>query len=97
MTFSQADVPMGGKCRPLHVHLDTVEPIGERLGRQRVATTVTSDVDVLSRADARVAVRRTLADLGLTFEQLAEQARAGHFETIEARLAWLAIGELYRR
>jgi len=96
MTFAQADVPTSGKCQPPDVHLDTVEHIGDRLGRQRVATTMTSDVDVLSRADARVAVRRTLADLGLTFEELAEQARVGHFETIEARLAWLAIGELYR-
>lgn len=61
-----------------------------------MATTLALDVDVLSQDDAQVVIDRTLADLGLSFAQLAEQARTGHFETIEARLAWLAIGVLYR-
>jgi hypothetical protein len=62
-----------------------------------MATTMTSHVDVLSRAETRELVRCTLSNLGLTFDELAEQARVGHFDTIEARLAWLAIGELYQR
>jgi len=56
---------------------------------------MTSDVDVLSAEDAQVVVHRTLDDLGLTFDELADQARMGHFDTIEGRLAWLAIVELY--
>lgn len=56
-----------------------------------------TDVDVLSREDVDAVVNHTLASLDLSFDELAEQARTGHFESIEARLAWLAIGELYRR
>ena len=55
-----------------------------------------SDVDVLDQDDVTEAVQRTLSALHLTFPQLAEQARKRHFESIEARLAWLAIGELYK-
>jgi hypothetical protein len=56
-----------------------------------------TDVDVLSREDVDAVVNHTLTSLDLSFDELAEQARTGHFESIEARLAWLAIGELYRR
>lgn len=54
-----------------------------------------ADVDVLSQDDVDAVVERTLTSLGISFDELAEQARSGHFDTIEARLAWLAIGELY--
>jgi hypothetical protein len=61
-----------------------------------MTTTITSEVDVLSQDDVQAVVNRTLADLGLSFAELAEQARKGRFDTIEARLAWLAIGALYQ-
>lgn len=44
--------------------------------------------------DLREAVRRTLERSGLSFEELAEQARTGYFETVRARMAWVAIGDL---
>jgi hypothetical protein len=56
-----------------------------------------TDVDVLSREDVDAVVNHTLTSLDLSFDELAEQAHTGHFESIEARLAWLAIGELYSR
>lgn len=62
-------------------------------------TTVISQpgVDVITQdEDVAAVVDHALADLGLTFDQLAEQASTRQFESIEARLAWLAIGELYR-
>jgi hypothetical protein len=61
------------------------------------AVRATDDVDVLSREDVNAVVDHTLTSLGISFDELAEQARTGHFESIEARLAWLAIGELYGR
>ncbi|WP_176358180.1 hypothetical protein [Mycobacterium persicum] len=54
-----------------------------------------AEVDVLSQEDVDAVVEHTLASLGLSFDELAEQARSGHFDSIEGRLAWLAIGELY--
>jgi hypothetical protein len=63
-----------------------------------VATAVrTADVDVVSPQDVDAVVDHTLRGLGLSFDDLAAQARSGHFDSIEARLAWLAIGELYQR
>lgn len=56
-----------------------------------------ADVDVLSPKEVAAVVDRTLAGLGLSFDDLAEQARSGHFASIQARLAWLAIGELYQQ
>lgn len=52
------------------------------------------DVIVADEDDLREAVRRTLGRSGLSFEELAEQARAGNFETVRARMAWVAIGDL---
>jgi hypothetical protein len=52
------------------------------------------DVVVADEDDLREAVRRTLERSGLSFEELAEQARTGNFETVRARMAWVAIGDL---
>jgi hypothetical protein len=55
------------------------------------------DIDVISSPeDEQVVVDRTLADLGLTFDQLADEAATHDFSTVEARLAWLLIGKLYK-
>lgn len=62
------------------------------------AVTKSVGVDVLlSDGDVATVVNTTLDRLGMTFNELAAQAEAGHFDTIEARLAWLAIGGLYQR
>lgn len=50
-----------------------------------------------SEDDLRVAVGHALARSGFTFDQLAEQARTGQFESVRARLAWVAIGDLRGR
>lgn len=55
-----------------------------------------AEVDVLSAEDAQLVVKHTLAELGVTFEELAAQAQTRTFTSIDARLAWLAIGDLYR-
>lgn len=54
------------------------------------------DVEVASEQDLRVAVAHALDRAGLTFDQLADQARTGRFESVRARLAWVAIGDLER-
>ncbi|MCB0950712.1 MAG: hypothetical protein KDB44_15840 [Mycobacterium sp.] len=50
---------------------------------------------VATSADLRAAIRNALDRAGCTFEQLAAQARSGDFTSIRARLAWVAIGDLY--
>lgn len=47
-----------------------------------------------SQEDLRVAVRLALTRSGLTFAELAEQAEKGRFDSIRARRAWVAIGDL---
>ncbi|BDY32992.1 hypothetical protein [Mycolicibacterium mageritense] len=56
------------------------------------------DIDMITSVeDEQEVVDRTLADVGLTFDELAAEAETHHFSTVEARLAWLLIGELYKR
>lgn len=52
------------------------------------------DVDVwdLSPAEWDAWVARHLAELGLMFDELAEQARTGDFQSTDARCLWMAIG-----
>lgn len=54
-----------------------------------------SEVEVATRADLRAAIEHALNRAGCTFDELAEQARTGNFDSIHARLAWVAIGDLY--
>lgn len=56
-----------------------------------------SDVQVATAtpADLRVAVRRALRRADCSFDELAAQARSGHFNSMRARAAWVAIGDLY--
>lgn len=55
------------------------------------------DDDVVIEAsteDLRAALRSALSQSGFTFGQLANQASTGRFESLKARLAWNAIGNL---
>jgi hypothetical protein len=52
------------------------------------------DVIEASEQDLREAVRHALARSGFTFDELQAQAASGHFETVRARMAWVAIGDL---
>ena len=54
------------------------------------------DVEVieLTREEWDALVAAELARLGLTYEELAEQARTGDFACEDARRVWLAIGGL---
>jgi hypothetical protein len=54
-----------------------------------------SKVEVATRADLRAAVKHALVRANCTFDQLAEQAKTGHFSSMRARSAWVAIGDLY--
>jgi hypothetical protein len=53
-------------------------------------------VMVATSADLRAAVKHALDRADCTFDELAAQARTGHFTSIQARLAWVAIGDLYK-
>lgn len=52
------------------------------------------DVEVIevSPSQYRRAREVALKDLGLTYRELAAQARAGRFSSLRARKLWLAIG-----
>lgn len=54
-----------------------------------------SSVVVANAADLRSAIAGALERAGCTFDELADQARSGDFNSIQARLAWVAIGDLY--
>ena len=53
-----------------------------------------SDVEVtkMNAAEWKVAVQRSLDDLRLTYDQLAEQARRRDFTSLAALKLWVAIG-----
>jgi len=51
------------------------------------------EVIELDRAEYDHAVEASLKDAGLTYGQLANQARSGRFTSLRARKLWLAIGE----
>ncbi|HXW86640.1 MAG TPA: hypothetical protein VEJ42_00125 [Streptosporangiaceae bacterium] len=51
-----------------------------------------AEVIRMSRADYRRARDAALREVGLTYRQLAEQARTGTFSSLRARKLWLAIG-----
>lgn len=52
------------------------------------------DVLEASKEELQAARRHALDRSGHTFEQLESQARSGHFESVRARLTWVAIGDL---
>ncbi len=56
-----------------------------------------SDVFDATDEDTRVAVEHALERSGLDLETLIEQAKTGRFESVKARLAWVAIGDLQGR
>lgn len=60
-------------------------------GRQRGADDV--EVIELDRAGYDRAVKASLQAVGLTYRQLAKQARSGQFTSLRARKLWLAIGD----
>lgn len=45
--------------------------------------------------DTKLAIANALRRAGCTFDELAEQAKTGRFESLRARLAWIAIGGYY--
>jgi len=54
-----------------------------------------SEVEVATPDDLRAAIDHALELAGCTFDELAAQAKTGHFDSMRARLAWVAIGDLY--
>ncbi|WP_231973853.1 MULTISPECIES: hypothetical protein [unclassified Mycobacterium] len=61
------------------------------------ATEVSTDVEVATREDLKAAVFNALRRAGCnSFDELAAQARTGRFKSMRARLAWVAIGDLYQ-
>lgn len=58
-------------------------------------TTPGGDAEVvkLTRAQHNAAVRKALKSLGLTYDQLADQARKREFSSPRAQMLWVAIRE----
>jgi hypothetical protein len=50
------------------------------------------EVIEVSESEYRRARQAALKDLGLTYQELRRQARAGNFSSLRARKLWLAIG-----
>jgi hypothetical protein len=48
-----------------------------------------------SSADLSAAIEHALRRCGLSFSELARQASSGRFKSLDARLAWVAIGDLW--
>ena len=51
------------------------------------------EVIELDRAEYDHAVEASLKDVGMTYGQLAREARSGRFTSLRARKLWFAIGE----
>lgn len=49
-------------------------------------------LEMASSDDRTAAVDDALTSAGFTYDELAEQARAGDFKTFNARLAWVVVG-----
>ena len=54
-----------------------------------------AQVQVADEDDLRAAISNALKRAGCSFDELAEQARTGQYSSTRARLAWMAIGDLY--
>lgn len=52
------------------------------------------NVQVASKADLRASIAKAEQRSGFSYDELAEQARAGRFKTFQARLAWVAVAGL---
>lgn len=46
--------------------------------------------------DMRAALEDAVEKSGFSYHELEKQAEAGHFESLRARMAWVAIGNLGR-
>jgi hypothetical protein len=53
-----------------------------------------TETEVLTAGEVQEAARRAVAELGLTLDQLRNQARRGHFSSEHARLVWIAIRDV---
>ncbi|PWU50153.1 hypothetical protein DLJ47_24600 [Micromonospora sp. S4605] len=60
--------------------------------RRRASTQPAVEVTELTDEEWRLAGKRGLARLGLTFDQLAEQARKRRFQDVEALKLWQVLG-----
>ena len=47
-----------------------------------------------SASDLRESIRTAEERSGFTYDELAEQARSGFYQSFQARLAWVAVGGL---
>lgn len=52
------------------------------------------DVTIVTKEQIDEGVQVALEKLGLTFQELHDQAREGNFVSERARLTWFAIGDL---
>jgi hypothetical protein len=94
------DVQMMSGRAVLVASLDGPAPPGMALARRAEAAApsrtveplAAATVEVMSQAEWTAAAERSLARLGLTFEQLAAMAGRDEFVSLSAKKLWLAIG-----
>lgn len=55
-----------------------------------------SDLATADAEDLNAAIEEALARAGCTMDDLLDQAKSGDFESLSARLAWVAVGDLLR-
>src|SRR5262245_10140051 len=73
-----------------------LEPPPGRLTMTAAASVEPPDayVEVAAEEDVRHAVRRSLRELGITYQELEQQAHRGRFQSNRARLVWMAIRDV---
>jgi hypothetical protein len=59
----------------------------------RLSRSEESHVVEATEAEAQEAVRDAVRRSGVSADELLRQGRAGRFETLRARLAWVAVGD----
>ena len=70
----------------------TAWTLGDARALRELAAEPEPVVHDLDPADWHEAVTRGLRRLGLTYDELADQAQRGEFSSVEARKLWIAIG-----
>jgi hypothetical protein len=91
--------PGAARCRSLPMldavgramHTDVRSSSSGQRGRA-LAMAAGVEVIQMSRVEYERARDAALAELGLTYDELAAQARSGRFQSLRARKLWLAIG-----
>jgi hypothetical protein len=87
-------VDEAGDCQTWFVEFPTLQLIVWK--GLAMTTTVSRHAELIesSEDETRRAVQSALVQVGMTYDQLADQARRGEFSNMTARMAWVAVRDL---